>query len=103
MILRDFGKLGQVKLDQWLQQILAFSQKKISFEDNMDSIFQVAYIASGGTQVQHSLGRIPLGVIEVATQQTGTKGISPQVGKEWTNKFIYLNRDTSGDCTLIIY
>jgi len=103
MKMQDFGKLGNPKLDQWLQQIFSFSRKKISFQDNMDVILQSAYIGSGGSQIQHSLGRIPQGVIEVATQQTGTKGISPTVGKEWTEKFIYLTRATSGDCQLMIY
>lgn len=103
MKLQDFGKLGEAKLDQWLQQIFSFSRKSISFEDNIDCVLQTAYIGSSGSQIQHSLGRVPKGVIEVATQQTGTKGISPVVGSQWTEKFIYLSRDTSGESTLIIF
>jgi hypothetical protein len=103
MKMRDFGKLGQAKLDQWLQQIFQFSENKVSFFDNMDCIFQNVYIGSGGSQIEHNLGRVPQGVIEVATQQTGTAGISPTLGKAWTNQHIYLTRTTSGNCQVMIF
>lgn len=103
MKLQDFGKLGQPKLDQWLQQVFNWAQKKVSFKDNMDVSFQEVYISSSGSQIQHNLGRIPQGVIQVATQQNGTASITPTLDKPWTSKFIYLTRSSSGNSTLMIF
>jgi len=102
--LRDFGLLGyegQPRLDQWLQQIFEWSRKKITFEDNLDLIFQSVYIGTGETQVQHNLGRVPKGIIEVAAYPNGTAGISHT--KAPTNEFLYLSRVSAGQCQLMIF
>lgn len=101
MKLRDFGQLGQPKLDQWLQQIFNFSRNSISFEDNMDVIFQNVYIGTSETEVQHNLGRTPKAVIEVAAYPYGTAGISHT--KAPTEDFLYLSRGSAGNCQLMIW
>lgn len=103
MKLMDFGKLGEAKLDQWLQQLFQFTQNRVNLFDNVDVLFQEVYIDIGGSQIQHNLGRIPQGVIEVATQQYGTAGIGPVVGKPWTNQFIYLRRNSTGTSNVMIF
>ena len=101
MKLRDFGKLGQPRLDQWLQQIFEWSNRKITFEENMDVIFQDVYIGTSETEVQHNLGRIPKKIIEVAAYPYGTAGISWT--KAPTNEYLYLSRGSAGNCQLMIF
>lgn len=101
MRLLDFGKLGQPKLDQWLQQLYEFSRKKITFEDNLDVTFQTVYIGTSETEVQHNLGRIPKAVLEVAAYPYGTAGISHT--KAPTEKYLYLSRGSAGQCQLMIW
>lgn len=97
MKLRDFGKDAAY---EWFQQILEFSRKKITFDDNVDCQILTVNIGIAETEIGHSLGRTPRYVIEVASYPNGTAGI--QFTKEPTNQKLYLKRGTAGQCTLFL-
>lgn len=97
MKLQDFGPDAP---RSWFQQILEWSRKKITFEDNLDCVFLKAYIGTSSTEVGHPLGRTPRYIIEVAAYPNGTAGIS--FTSEPTNQKLFLSRSTAGECTLLI-
>lgn len=97
MKLRDFGKDAA---RDWFQQLLEWSRKRVSFEDNIDGIFLTVNIDSAETEIGHSLGRTPRYVFEVASYPNGTAGIS--FTKEPTNQKLYLKRSVAGQCTIFL-
>ena len=97
MKLLDFGDTAS---RSWFQQILEWSRKKITFDDNIDCATVTAYIGTTETQVGHPLGRTPRYIIEVAAYPNGTAGIS--FTKEPDYKNLYLTRSVAGKCTLIL-
>lgn len=98
MKLRDFG--ADAARDWW-NQLLEWSRKRITFDENMDCVSVTSYIATTETEVGHSLGRIPKYVLEVASFPNGTKGI--EFTKEPTNQKLFLKRGTAGNCTLLLF
>lgn len=97
MRLRDFG---QEAPSSWFQQILEWSRKKITFEDNVDCVFITATIATTETVVGHQLGRTPKYVLEVASWPNGIKGI--ELTKAPTSEKLFIKRATSGETTLLL-
>lgn len=97
MKLRDFGDDAS---RSWFQQILEWSRKKITLEDNVDGIFLNTYLGTAETVIDHALGRIPKYIIEVAAYPNGTKGID--FTQAPTNEKLFLKRDAAGTCTLFI-
>lgn len=97
MKLRDFG------LDasrEWFQQILEWSRKRITLEDNVDCQIITANINTSETVIGHSLGRTPRLVIPVASYPYGTAHIS--FTKEPTAEKLFLTRSTAGLQALIL-
>jgi hypothetical protein len=97
MKLFDFG---ESESRSWFRQILEFSRKRVSFEDNIDCVLVTATVDTVETQIGHSLGRAPKFIIEVASYPNGTAGISwtkaPEADK------IFIKRATAGSCTLLL-
>lgn len=97
MILRD---VGAAAAKEWFEQILQWSRKKITLDDNLDCVFVTAYIATTETEIGHPLGRTPRYIIEVAAYPNGTAGIS--FSRESKIDKVYLKRATAGTCTLLM-
>jgi hypothetical protein len=93
--------LGSGSIDKWFQQLLSFSRKGISFDDNIDAQFWTGNIGTAETEIGHSLGRTPRYVIEVASYPNGTAGI--QFTKAPDDKRLFLKRSSAGQCTLMIF
>lgn len=97
MKLRDFG---QSATREWFQQILEWSRKRFTFEDNLDCVFVTHRVETTETEIGHSLGRVPKYILEVASYPNGTAGISftkpPEKDK------IYIKRNAAGECTLLL-
>lgn len=98
MILRDFG---QTAAREWFQQILSWSRKKITFDDNMDCQILRVKIGTGETQISHALGRVPVLILEAAAYPGGTAGIT-FTNKAPTVDTLWLKRSVDGECTLIL-
>lgn len=103
MKLRD---LGENALREWFNQILEWSRKKITIDDNLDCVFVTGYVGTTQTEVGHSLGRVPKYILEVAAFPYGTAGIKFSDGtnavKEPTIDKIFIARATAGQCTLML-
>lgn len=97
MKLFDFG---DDKPRSWYQQLLEWSRKKITFDDNIDCVFVTASIGTAETQVGHSLGRVPKYIIEVASFPYGTAGIAWTKAPEKDK--IFITRSTAGTCVLLL-
>ena len=97
MRLRDFG---QEAAREWFQQVLEWSRKKITFDDNMDGVFLRTYLNTTETVVSHPLGRAPRYIFEVASYPTGTAGIN--FTREPTNGTLFIRRDVAGECVLFL-
>jgi hypothetical protein len=93
MKLRDFG-IEQTR--DWFEQILQWSRKKITFEDNVDGVEVLAYIGTSDTSVPHALGRAPKSVIPIAKYPYGTAAIEFSQSKAPTNQVLYLKRAVAG-------
>lgn len=101
MRLPDIGPDGdQSWVRGWLQRLVEWSRKKITFEDNIDCVFHRVYLRTTSTKVGHPLGRTPRYIIEVAAYPDGTAGI--QYTAEPTNTDLYLSRTSAGWCTLLL-
>lgn len=91
MKLRDYG-FEQSR--EWFQQILQWSKKKITFEENIDGIELLTYLTTSETEVGHTLGRIPKTITPVAKFPHGTSGIeftrAPTIDK------LFLSRSSAG-------
>lgn len=98
MKLRD---IGENAAKEWFQQILDWSKKKISIDDNLDCQVLAANIGTSETEIGHSLGRTPRYVIEVASYPHGTAGIS--FTREPTHQKLWMTRATAGQCTLLLF
>jgi len=98
MKLRD---LGREAAREWFEQILEWSRKRLTFEDNLDCAFVTFEVQTTETEVPHSLGRIPKYIMEVAAYPNGTAGISFTT-KPPENDKIYIQRATAGTCTLLL-
>lgn len=97
MKLRD---LGENAARDWFLQILEWSRKKFTFDDNLDCIFITKTIGTTETEIPHALGRVPKYVLEVAQFPNGTAGIN--FTRASTNDRIYLKRSVAGTCTLLL-
>ena len=73
MKLRDYGELQP---REWFQQLLQWSRKKITFEENMDGIELLAYLNTSETEIGHALGRMPKSITPVAKFPYGVAAIS---------------------------
>lgn len=108
MKLFDFGESDS---RSFIRQILEWSQRRVSLFDNLDcDIVGPVRIETTETQVGHNLGRVPRGVIEMAsgnspqasgTQWNGTVGIAQT--KQATVTSLYLKRKEAGETTLVIF
>ena len=97
MKLRDFGENAP---REWFQQILEWSRKKLTFDDNLDCIFLTVNIGTAETEIGHSLGRTPRYIIPVASFPNGIANIA--FSREPTNEKIWLTRSTAGTQTLLL-
>lgn len=98
MKLFDFG---DDKSRAWFQQILEWSRKKVTFDDNIDCVTLSAYIATSETIVDHPLGRVPKGIIPVLQYPNNISELSWT--REPTNSRLYLKQRVAGKITLLIY
>lgn len=97
MKLRDFGPDAT---RDWFQQILEWSRKKLTIDDNWDCTVLSTYLGTSETVIDHTLGRVPRYIWEVASYPNGTAGIS--FTQAPTNGKLYLKRSSAGQCTLIL-
>jgi hypothetical protein len=96
--LQDFG---ESQSRSWFQQILEWSRKKISFEDNIDCIIIEANIATSETIVDHPLGRVPKGIIPVLRWPCNISELSWT--REPTNSRLFIKARVAGRMALLIY
>jgi hypothetical protein len=97
MRLRDFGLEAP---REWFQQILEWSRKKITFEDNIDCLFIKANIDLNETIVGHQLGRVPRYILEISSWPNSAVGIT--LTKPPTSEKIFLRRASAGETTLLL-
>lgn len=97
MKLRDYG---ESYTREFFQQILQWSRKKISFEDNVDCQILTTYIDTAETKVPHNLGRVPQIIIPVAKFPYGTSTIA--FSRENSENTLFLTRGVAGYQTLIL-
>lgn len=97
MKLRDFGVNAP---REWFQQIMEWSSRKITFEDNIDCVFVTADLSTSETVIGHSLGRVPKYIIPVASWPNSVDKIT--LTKAPTNSQIYLSRATAGKQVLML-
>jgi hypothetical protein len=85
----------------WFQQILEWSRKKITFEDNIDCVIISVEIATSETIVDHPLGRVPRGIIPVLQYPNNISELS------WTraptNSRLFLTQRVAGPVSLLIF
>lgn len=98
MKLRDFGSNAA---REWFQQVLEWSKKRVSVDENLDIQIIEADIGTSETRVGHSLGRIPKGIIPIMKYPNGVSSLS--FTKESTADSIFLSRASAGKQALIIY
>lgn len=96
-----FYDFGSTDTRTFLRQIVEWSQKRVSIQDNMDMQEITAHLNTSETVVQHNLGRIPTGLIPVLKYPNSIKGI--EFTKASDASKLYLKRDTAGECTFLIY
>jgi len=97
MNLVDYGENAP---RSWFQQVLQWSRKKITFDDNIDCQILTVNIGVAETEVGHSLGRVPRYVIPVASYPNGTAEINFTKPSDLNR--LFLKRSTAGVCTLIL-
>lgn len=97
MRLRDFGDNPD---RTWFQQIMEWSRKKVTFDDNIDCVFITADVGTSNTEVGHSLGRTPKYILEVASYPYGTAGIT--FTKAPTADKLFISRTSAGKCVLLL-
>lgn len=98
MKLRDFGVDAS---REWFQQILEWSKKRVSIDENLDVQIIEADIGTSETRIGHALGRVPRGIIPVMKYPYGVQALS--FTKEPTIDSIFLSRAVAGRQSLIIY
>lgn len=98
MKLRDFGENAP---RSWFRQILEWSQRGVSIQDNLDAQIIEADIGTSETRVGHNLGRIPKGVIPIMVFPHGITGL--QFTKAPTADSLFLSRSSAGRQALIIF
>lgn len=98
MKIQDFT--GDLPDKSWFEQILTWSRKKFTFDDNLDGVFVTANVGTGETEVGHPLGRTPKYILEIAAYPNGTAGIT--FTKQPDNNRIFIKRAVAGQCTLLL-
>ncbi|MFM2117268.1 MAG: hypothetical protein RL316_458 [Bacteroidota bacterium] len=98
MKLRDFGETA---IRDWFTQVLEWSRKKITFDDNIDCVFLTANINTTETVLRHNLGRSPKYVLEAAIFPGGTTG-GISLTKAPTIDTLYIKKSTAGQSTLLL-
>lgn len=100
MKLRDFGADAA---REWFQQIMEWSRKKITFDDNIDCVFVTANVGLTETAVGHGLGRVPKYILPIGSFQTGATQVRDIVlTKAPTDKEIYVSAGGAGKQTLLL-
>lgn len=100
MKLRDFGVNAA---REWYQQILDWSRKSITFEDNLDCVFVTADIETSETAVGHSLGRMPKYIIPVGSWVTGATMVREiTLTKAPTADQVFVSSASAGKQTLLL-
>lgn len=100
MRLRDFGPDAP---REWFQQILDWSRKAITLDDNVDCVFVTATIGTSETAVGHSLGRVPKYIIPVCSWVTGaTICREITLTKAPTVDQVYVSSASAGKQTLLL-
>jgi hypothetical protein len=97
MKLMDYGENAA---KNWFQQILEWSRKKITIEDNIDGIFVTTYLGTAETVIDHTLGRVPRYILEIASYPNGTSGIN--FTQAPTDTKLFLKRNNAGSCVLLL-
>jgi hypothetical protein len=85
----------------WFQQILEWSRKKISIEDNLDCIILSVNVATTETVVDHTLGRVPRGIIPILQYPNNITEMSWT--QEPTNQKLFIKQRVAGKITLLIF
>jgi hypothetical protein len=101
MILRDFGVDAA---REWFQQVLEWSRKKVTVQDNIDCVFVTATISTSETAIGHGLGRVPQYVIPVASWAQGATMVRDiTMTKAPTKDQIYVSSSASGKQMLMLF
>ena len=93
--------LGDKEPRAWYQQLLEWSRKKITFDNNIDCVFLAVNISTSETVIDHPLGRVPKGIIPVLQYPNNISELSWT--KEPSNTRLYLKQRVSGKMTLLIF
>jgi hypothetical protein len=93
--------LGDQATRPWFTQILEWSRKKITFDDNIDCVFLTVNISTSETVIEHTLGRVPKGIIPIAQYPNNISELS--WSREPTNQKLHLKQRVSGTMTLMIF
>ena len=100
MKLRDFGVDAA---REWYQQLLEWSRKKVTLEDNVDCVFVTATIGTSETAIGHTLGRIPKYVIPVGSWVSGATIVRAiTLTKAPTVDQVYVSSASAGKQTLLL-
>jgi hypothetical protein len=98
MKLTDFGS------DQsrsWFQQILEWSRKKISIEDNLDCVIISVNVGTTETIVDHPLGRVPRGIVPILQWPNSIYEIGWT--REPTNARLFIKSRVAARLTLLLF
>jgi hypothetical protein len=100
MKLRDFGVDAA---REWFQQVMDWSKKAITFDDNIDCVFVTATIGTSETAIGHGLGRVPRYVIPVASWQAECMIVRAiTLTKAPTIDQVYVSSATAGKQMLLL-
>lgn len=98
MKLTDFGDKPD---NTWFRNILEWSRKKISLDDNLDCVTMSVEIATTETKIGHSLGRVPKGVIPLLQFPGAT--IEMTMTNAPTNNLLFISARVKGTYGLLIF
>lgn len=98
MRLFDFGGSDT---RSFIRQILEWSQKRISFDDNIDVLQMSSFINTSETVIEHKLGRIPKALVPILTYPN--KIVSVEFTKSPDATRLYLKAATACEMSFFIY
>jgi hypothetical protein len=85
----------------FIRQILEWSQKRVSFEDNIDILQMSSFINTSETVVEHKLGRIPKALVPILTYPN--KIVSVEFTKAPDAARIYIKAASACEISFFIY
>jgi len=88
-------------IKDFYRQILSWSRKSITLEDNVDCQIIDVNLLTTETKVGHNLGRIPKYILPIMSYPNGIRG-DLEFTKSSTEKEIYIKCSVAGAYTLVV-